>query len=48
MTADVESAEIKVDNVTKMIALTKRYTRIDELTAEHILENQITARIGAI
>ena len=34
LTAEVESAEIKVDNVAKMIALTKRYTRIDELTAD--------------
>ncbi|MBQ7654253.1 MAG: DUF4368 domain-containing protein, partial [Clostridia bacterium] len=29
-----ESAQIKVDNVAKMVALTKRYTRIDELTAD--------------
>ena len=34
LTAEVESAEIKVDNVAKMIALTKRYTRIGELTAD--------------
>ena len=40
LTAEVESAEIKVDNVAKMIALTKRYTRIDELTTD-VLNNFI-------
>ena len=34
LTEEVEHAEVQVDNVAKMIALTKRYTRIDELTTD--------------
>ena len=34
LTNEVENAEIRADNVAKMVALTKRYTRIEELSAD--------------
>lgn len=34
MTAEVNQADTEVTNVAKLIAVTKKYTRIDELTPE--------------
>ena len=34
MTAEVSEADTEVTNVAKLIAITKKYTRIDELTPE--------------
>ncbi len=34
MTAEVSEADTEATNVAKLIAVTKKYTRIDELTPE--------------
>ena len=34
MTAEVNEADTEITNVSKLIAATKKYTRIDELTPE--------------
>ena len=34
LTAEVSQADMEVTNVAKLIAVTKKYTRIDELTPE--------------
>ena len=38
LTAEVSQADMEVTNVAKLIAVTKKYTRIDELTPEILNE----------
>ena len=46
LTAEVSQADMEVTNVAKLIAVTKKYTRIDELTPVHL--QQLPRRIQRV